>query len=49
VERVLPIMLPAYTSGIAEDTDLVESWSARYAVRQDPAGPVGRDADGRPA
>ncbi|MDZ5446420.1 hypothetical protein U2F26_27440 [Micromonospora sp. 4G57] len=44
---MLPIMLPAYTFGIAEDTNLVESWNARYAaVRKDPAGPVGRDTDG---
>ncbi|WP_200213188.1 hypothetical protein [Micromonospora coerulea] len=43
---MLPIMLPAYTCGIAEDTDLVESWRARCAMRQDPAGPVGMDTDG---
>ncbi|MFE9695033.1 hypothetical protein [Micromonospora sp. NPDC005806] len=50
VERVLPVLSPAYTFGIAEDTDLVESWRARYAaVRPASADPMGKDTDGGPA
>ena len=30
VERVLPVLSPAYTFGNAEEADLVKAWSERY-------------------
>jgi uncharacterized protein len=36
VERVLPVLSPAYTFGGASERDLIASWSARY---QEVAGP----------